>query len=163
MLLKDFPGLELEGTMTHFATAEVPGDWDFEAQMERFAAVLERMRTDGIDPGIVHAANSAATILHPESHFGMVRCGIAIYGLHPGEATKKMVELRPAMSVRTRGRLVKRVQMGDGVCYGLTWRAAAPTTIATLPARLCRRCPSDPLEPDERPDRRRDDADRSGA
>jgi alanine racemase len=131
--LKDFPGLELEGTMTHFATAETPGDWDFERQLQRFAAVLERMHVDGVDPGIVHAANTGATVIHPESHFDMVRCGIGIYGLHPGEATKGAVDLHPAMSVRTEVSLVKRIQMGEGVSYGLTWRAAAPTTIATLP------------------------------
>jgi alanine racemase len=81
----------------------------------------------------VNAANSGATILHPESHFDMVRCGISVYGLHPSEATSRALELRPAMSVKTEVSLVKRIQMGEGVSYGLTWRAAAPTTIATLP------------------------------
>jgi len=128
-----FPGLRLEGTMTHFATADVPGDWDFETQVERFSSALARMRDEGIDPGIVHAANSPATILHPEAHFDMVRCGIAIYGLHPSRDTCGEIELAPAMSVIARATLVKKVGMGEGVSYGLTWRAVAPTTIATLP------------------------------
>lgn len=133
LLLKDFPGLELEGTLTHFATAEVPGDWDFEKQLGRFETVLERMRVDGVEPGIVHAANSGATIIHQESHYDMVRCGIAIYGLHPGAAASRVVDLEPAMSVKTEVSLVKRIQMGEGVSYGLTWQAAAPATIATVP------------------------------
>lgn len=131
--LKDFPGLRLEGVSTHFATADSPGDWDFENQMQRFDAAVAQIRTEGIDPGIVNAANSAATILHPEAHFGMVRCGIAIYGLHPARSTYGKVDLRPAMSVRARVSFVKRIGMGEGVSYGLTWRASAPTTIATLP------------------------------
>lgn len=131
--LKDFPGLAHEGTFTHFATADAPGDWDFERQMQRFSSALAELKTEGVDPGIVHAANSAGTILHPEAHFSMVRCGIAIYGLHPDKSTYGKVDLVPAMSVKARISLVKRIAMGDGVSYGLTWRAAAPTTIATLP------------------------------
>ena len=131
--LHAFPGLQLEGVFTHFATADVPGDWDFGAQLERFRAAVERIRREGIDPGIVHACNSPATVLHPEAHFGMVRCGIAIYGLSPAPAADTLVDLRPAMRVAARVTLVKRVAMGEGVSYGLTWRAAAPTTVATLP------------------------------
>jgi len=131
--LTEFSALTLEGVFTHFATADVPGDWDFENQLTRFSAVLDRMRKEGIDPGIVHAANSSATILRPDSHFDMVRCGISIYGLHPSSATRELVDLTPAMSVRARVTLVKRIGMGEGVSYGLTWRAAAPTTVATLP------------------------------
>ncbi|MDH4140032.1 MAG: alanine racemase [Coriobacteriia bacterium] len=131
--LGDLPGIELEGTCTHFATAEQPGDWDFERQVERFEEALEAIRTEGVSPGIVHAANSAATILHSKTHYDMVRCGIAMYGLQPGATTRDHVALRPAMQVKSRVCLVKRIQMGEGVSYGLTWRAAAPTTVATLP------------------------------
>lgn len=131
--LKDFPGLALEGTFTHFATADVLGDWDVERQLQRFRQALEEMRTEGVDPGVVHAANSPATVLVPEAHFDMVRCGIALYGLHPSPATRGRLDIRPAMSIKARASLVKRVGMGEGVSYGLTYRTAAPTTIATLP------------------------------
>lgn len=131
--LAGFPGLRMEGTFTHFATADVPGDWDVERQLQRFREALEEMRSEGIDPGVVHSANSPATILVPESHFDMVRCGIALYGLHPSPATRGRVDIVPAMSVKARPVLVKRVGMGEGVSYGLTYRTAAPTTIATLP------------------------------
>jgi len=131
--LADFPGLALEGVFTHFATADVPGDWEAERQFKRFMSAIESIREEGINPGIVHAANSPATILLPETHLSMVRCGIAIYGLHPAPSTRGRVELVPAMSVHARAILVKRIGMGDGVSYGLTWQAAAPTVIATFP------------------------------
>jgi len=118
---------------THFATADIPGDWDFERQVERFAMAVGDLRERGIDPGIVHAANSPATVLHPQTHLGMVRCGIALYGLHPCDATRDRVEVWPAMAIKARVSQVRRVPMGEGVSYGLTWRAASPTTIATLP------------------------------
>lgn len=131
--LLGFPGLALEGTFTHFATADVPGDWDVERQLQRFRQALDEMRTEGLDPGIVHAANSPATALVPESHFDMVRCGIALYGLHPSPATRGRLDIRPAMSIKARASLVKKVGMGEGVSYGLTYRTASPTVIATLP------------------------------
>jgi len=131
--LHDFPGLVHQGTFTHFATADVPGDWDVQRQIQRFTEALAEMRTEGVDPGIVHAANSPATILYPETHFDMVRCGIAIYGLHPAPSTRGVIELEPARSVLARVSFVKRIGMGDGVSYGLTWQAAAPTYIATIP------------------------------
>ena len=131
--LSGFPGLELEGTFTHFATADVPGDWDVERQLERFRSALEEMRTEGVDPGIVHAANSPATILYPETHLDMVRCGLSIYGLYPSPAAREAVALTPARSVKARATLVKRVAMGESVSYGFTWTAAAPTVVATLP------------------------------
>ncbi len=131
--LHGFPGLRLEGVFTHFATADVPGDWDFDDQLRRFLEAVARIRSEGVDPGIVHACNSPATMLHPEAYLDMVRCGIAIYGLPPSSACEGVVDLRPAMRVAARVSLVKRIGMGEGVSYGLTWRAAAPTTIATLP------------------------------
>jgi alanine racemase len=131
--LSDFPGLELEGTFTHFATADVPGDWEVERQLERFTSALEEMRTEGVNPGIVHAANSPATILYPETHLDMVRCGLSIYGLYPSPAARDRVKLTAARSVKARATLVKRIGMGESVSYGFTWTAAAPTVVATLP------------------------------
>lgn len=131
--IASLPGLRMEGVFTHFATADVVGDWDFETQVARFVEVVARMRDEGVSSVIVHACNSAGTILHPEAHFDMVRCGIAIYGLHPAPSTYGAIDLRPAMSVVARVTLVKRIGIGEGVSYGLTWRAAAPATIATLP------------------------------
>jgi alanine racemase len=129
--LRGLPGIAMEGVYTHFATADVPGDWEFERQVERFSATISEMRRLRVDPGIVHAANSPATILHPKTHFDMVRCGIAVYGLHPGAATAGRIDLRPAMSVKARVTQVRRIGMGDGVSYGFTYHAGASATIAT--------------------------------
>lgn len=131
--ISDLPGIVLEGAFTHFATADTPGDWEFDRQVARFNSALETMRTEGVRPAIIHAANSAATILHPETHHDMVRCGIAVYGLPPSKAAEGVVALEPAMSVKARVSFVKRIGLGEGVSYGFTWHAGGPTTIATLP------------------------------
>jgi len=131
--LAALPSVEMEGVFTHFATADVPGDWEFDRQVERFSRAIEQMKNERIKPPIVHAANSAATILHPETHFGMVRCGIAVYGLHPAPSTYGTIDLAPAMAVKARVSFVKRIGLGEGVSYGFTYHASGPTTIATLP------------------------------
>jgi alanine racemase len=63
----------------------------------------------------------------------MVRCGIAVYGLHPDESTHGHIALEPAMAVKMRVTRVARLAMGEGVGYGMTWHAGAPATVATLP------------------------------
>ena len=76
------PGSTLEGVFTHFATAEVPRDWDFEAQMQRFSRRTGLHSEPTASSRVVHAANSAGD--HPAPRdplLDMVRCGIAVYGL----------------------------------------------------------------------------------
>lgn len=131
--LRDMPGLVFEGMFTHFATADVPGDWEFGRQMQRYASAVQDVASEWTRPPVVHSANSAATILHPDTHMDMVRCGIALYGLHPASSTYGVIDLKPAMSVKARVTQVKRIGLGDGVSYGFTWHAGGPTTIATLP------------------------------
>lgn len=127
------PGARLDGTFTHFATADTPGDWGFDQQLERFNAAIAAMRAEGVDPGIVHAANSAAALLHPKARFDMVRVGIALYGLHPADASRDVVDLSPAMSIKARLTLVKEVPLGEGIGYGLTHQAGRGSRVGTMP------------------------------
>ncbi|MBB4663620.1 alanine racemase [Conexibacter arvalis] len=123
--------LRLAGVMTHFATADVPGDAAFARQLETFARFAERARA--AHPGIVvHAANSAATLAEPASHFDMVRTGVAIYGLDPFGADPAANGLEPALTWTSRLAAVKRIEGGGSVGYGRRWVAAAPTTIGTV-------------------------------
>jgi alanine racemase len=124
--------LELAGAMTHFATADVPGDDHFPAQLERFAAFAQEL--GDAHPGlIVHAANSAATYRDPASHFDMVRCGIAIYGLDPFHEDPAQRGLEPALSLHSWVAAVKPFEPGESAGYGRTWRAAGPTFVGVLP------------------------------
>jgi alanine racemase len=125
--------LELKGTFTHFATADEVESFEISRQLKRFEAALEQMRYAGVSPGIVHAANSAATIRYKETHYDMVRLGIAMYGLHPSKLTYQMIDLRPAMSIIARVSSINNVPMGEGVGYGLTYRSPGSVLAATLP------------------------------
>ena len=127
-------GIECAGTFTHFATADVSGDWDFHMQTRRFASAVRAIQDAGLDTGLVHCANTPATILRPEVHLDMCRVGIGLYGLHPALETRKVVHLTPVMSVRGRITRVEHPEVGTGVSYGLTYRVPKPNVqICTVP------------------------------
>jgi alanine racemase len=130
--------LEYAGTATHLAVSDssAPEDRAYtERQIARFKEALEKIRAAGIDPGIVHAANSGAVVLHPEAWFDMVRPGILLYGYNPAVAVLENppLEVEPVMELRTIAAFIKQVQKGETVSYGRTWTSAFDTTIAVLP------------------------------
>ena len=118
------PDLELAGVWTHFATADEPDSDFFDEQLERFAAVAAAVRAEFPDV-TVHAANSAAVFRDPRSHFDMVRCGVAVYGLDPFQGDPAERGLAPALSLRSYVADVKRFGPGDSAGYGQTWKAEA--------------------------------------
>jgi alanine racemase len=125
-------GLELAGLMTHFATADEPGDDHFPRQLERFSELVSDVRAAHPDV-TVHAANSAATYRDPAAHFDLVRCGVAIYGLDPFGEDPAGRGLRPAMRLESYVASVKRFEPGDSAGYGRSWTATEATDVAVLP------------------------------
>jgi alanine racemase len=124
--------LEIAGVWTHFATADEPADDFMAEQLAAFAPVAEEVREIG--PGCrVHAANSAAALRDPASHFDMVRCGIAIYGLDPFHRDPSEHGLEPALQLRSYVADVKRFEAGASAGYGRAWRAAQDTWVGVLP------------------------------
>jgi alanine racemase len=126
-------GLELGGVWTHLAVADEPGDPFTAVQLERFEAVLGALAAARIDPGLRHAANSAAAIAHPAARYDLVRVGIATYGVAPSPELDGRVGLRPALRLRSAVSAVRTVAPGEGVSYGRRWRATVPTVVATVP------------------------------
>jgi alanine racemase len=118
------------GVMTHFATADERGDDLFPAQLDAFRSFVADVGRDDV---LVHAANSAGALRDPASHFDMVRCGIAVYGLDPFQQDPGDHELEPALSLHSWVASVRRLEAGEGVGYGRTWRAEEPTWVATIP------------------------------
>jgi alanine racemase len=131
-VLEAAPELTLAGAMTHFATSD--GDLEFvRTQLRAFAPFVTAMRELGGSDIVVHAANSAATLRCPESHFDMVRCGIAIYGCDPMNDDPGPLELEPALELSSYIAAVKRAGVGDSAGYGRTFIADRETWLATLP------------------------------
>ena len=125
--------IELTGTWSHFACADQPDHPANDAQQKAFDDALDVLRAAGLDPGMCHLANSAATLARPESHLDMVRVGIASYGLPPSATMDVSVDLRPVMTLRGRLAAVKRVPAGSGVSYDWAHVTARDTTLGLVP------------------------------
>jgi alanine racemase len=146
-LISTLPGLTLEGLTTHFADIEDSTNHAFaKKQIEQFDLALAAFREAGLTIPVPHVANSAATLLYPNTHAGLVRTGIASYGLWPSKETfatalqrqadgvdKTPATLTPALAWRARIIQVKDVASGSYVGYGRTYRTTHPTRIAVLP------------------------------
>ena len=128
------PAVRLAGVLTHLAAADEPENPFTEHQLDRFDEVLAALAAAGHHPPLVHAANSAGALTHPRARYGMVRAGIAIYGISPGPGVDHLcADLQPALSLLARVSHVKRVAAGEGISYGLRHTFERDTTVATLP------------------------------
>jgi alanine racemase len=124
--------LRVVGLWSHFACADTPGHPSVAAQLDAFADAVTDAEKAGVRPEVRHIANTAAGLTVPESRFDLVRFGGASYGLStlPGGAPSW---LRPAMTLRARLAMVKRVPSGIGVSYGHRYVTARETTLGLVP------------------------------
>jgi alanine racemase len=128
------PNVRIEGAWTHLAVADVPDHPFTRKQLDLFEELLRQIEGAGVKVELRHVANSAATLALPESHYDMVRCGIASYGLWPGEQLVGAADLRPAMALRARIGMVKTVPAGDALSYGLKYELEKTSRVVTIPA-----------------------------
>ena len=132
--VSSYESLSIEGVYTHFAVADDPSHPANAAQLSAFNTVLEDLSSRGINPPLVHAANSAAALANEPSRFTMVRLGIAMYGLRPGAGVADLCAgLIPAMSLKARVSAVRWVEAGEAVSYGLVHPLTKGSLIATVP------------------------------
>jgi alanine racemase len=127
--------VELVAVWSHLAWADAPQHPTVRRQRELFLEMVAAVERAGLPVPIRHLANSAATLTDPSSHFDLVRPGIAVYGLSPvpdlgDPATYGLV---PAMTLRGRLALVKRVPAGEGVSYGHEFHTERETTLGLVP------------------------------
>lgn len=129
--------LRLAGTATHLAVSDSPDSSDINftnEQLDRFESSLSDIRNAGMDPGIVHAANSGAVLLHPRSQYTMIRPGILVYGYAPDPRLAGMIQVRPVMEFTTRIIETHTVSPGSPVSYGRSWASKKETVIGVIPA-----------------------------
>ena len=129
----DRPELAFEALWTHCAVADEPGNGFTDVQLDRFDEVTASLFAEGLVPVMRHAANTAAALDHPRSRLDLVRVGIGTYGIAPSPALADRVDLRPALELRAEVAMVKRVQAGERISYGLTHRFERDATVATVP------------------------------
>jgi len=127
--------VEVSGIWSHLAYADAPAHPTIGAQLAAYGEALDVADRAGLRPRVRHLANSAATLALPETHYDVVRPGIAVYGLSPGPdvGSTAGLGLRPAMTLRAEVALVKRVPAGQGVSYAHRYTTTRETTLALIP------------------------------
>ncbi|KIE26265.1 alanine racemase [Streptomyces sp. MUSC 125] len=127
--------IRITGLWSHFACADEPGHPSIAAQLDRFREMLDHAEGQGVRPEVRHIANSPAALTLPESHFDLVRTGIAVYGISPSPELGAPADfgLRPVMTLSASLALVKRVPGGHGVSYGHHYVTPGGTTLGLVP------------------------------
>jgi len=130
--VKTFPSIEVEGLMTHLAESERPNSRLTRSQLSLFKSVLEKFLKAGIKVPLFHFANTGGIIFLKDKG-NLVRPGIGLFGGYPSEKARELVELKPAMSLKSRVVEIKRLRPGDVVGYGATYKAGSFVKIALVP------------------------------
>ena len=122
------PNIEIKGIFSHLASADNDKEFTKE-QIKRFDKIIDFMKSKNILPPLIHLANSAATVLYPESHYTMIRPGIALYGY----LNKIQEKLKPVMTLKTKVSFFKVVPENTGIGYNHTYTTSQQTRVVTLP------------------------------
>jgi alanine racemase len=125
------PHVEVAGIYSHFANADAPDLADARRQLSRLLEVLRFYERRSLPPPLRHIANSAALLRMPESRLDLVRPGLLLYGISPVDDVK--VDVRPALSWKSRVVYFKVVAAGDSVSYGSTWKSDHAVRLVTVP------------------------------
>jgi alanine racemase len=127
--------VKVTGLWSHFACADEPGHPSIAAQLDVFRRMLAYAEEQGVRPEVRHIANSPAALTLPESHFDLVRTGIATYGISPSPelGTPADFGLRPVMTLSASLALVKHVPGGHGISYGHHYVTPGETTLGLVP------------------------------
>jgi alanine racemase len=139
--LADCKHIELEGTFTHFASAEDFTAKQTDYQEKVFLECLAHMRALGVSPGIVHMANSGAISARPSTWVDMVRPGALLYGYYQsfdppqkGHEVKRRLPIEPSLAMRARIITLRDLPPGQGVGYSARFVTEKPTRIAVINA-----------------------------
>jgi alanine racemase len=126
--------LIVEGIYTHFANSEMADRTYSNMQIERFQEVLSCYEKHSLPvPSLRHVCNSGGILNLPEAYFDMVRPGVLLYGIYPGEEVDRTIEVKPALTWHSHVAFSKRTQPGRSVSYGSLWQAEVETGIITIP------------------------------
>lgn len=134
LIIAGMKGIELEGIYTHFASADSHDKTYALKQLNMFTDFIDDLGKKGLEIPVKHAANSAAAIELPQSHLDMIRPGISFYGLKPSDdVDMSLVDLKPAMQLKSKIISLKTVPSGFHVSYSSTYATDRETTIAVVP------------------------------
>lgn len=132
--ISKLPNIKIEGIFTHFACADEVDKTSAKKQKAEYDKFIGWLLEEGIDIPVKHVSNSAAIIDMDDWRMDMVRSGIITYGLYPSEeVAKNVLELRPALELKTHIVHIKEIEAGEGISYNHTFITKRKTKVATIP------------------------------
>lgn len=131
--LRKSPEIVVEGIMSHFAMSDELDKTFANLQLARFKQVLSAARDAEIEPRYRHICNSGGFLDLPEAHFNLVRIGILPLGVYPSKVCRRLEGIAPIMSVKSRLAVVKELQPGDHVGYGMRFTAEKSMRNGVIP------------------------------
>jgi len=130
--LKHMPLIKVEGLMSHFSSSEKRDEQGMK-QYTLFKTIIEKFHASGINPEIMHMANSGALLNYTEAFFSMVRVGISLYGSYPDRALRGRLGVQQAMKFVSKIALIKEFPLGYPLSYGGTFVTKHHTRVAYIP------------------------------
>lgn len=128
------PHMMIEGMFTHFAKADETDKTSANRQLADFMHMVTMLEKRGVQIPLKHCSNSAGILDLPQANLDIARAGITLYGLHPSEEVQLgRMDMRPAMSLKSRVVHVKTLPAGYGISYGATYVTPGERRIATIP------------------------------
>jgi len=129
----DAEHINIKGVCSHFACADNPDDPMTLEQIDRFLEAVSVFERLGASTPLRHIANSGGVLYFPQSHLDIVRPGIILYGVYPEPACPRILELKPALQLKSQVSFHKSVPPGFSISYGATWTSESTAEISTIP------------------------------
>lgn len=123
----------VEGLWTHFATSELPENEFVIEQLREFNKATEKIKK--VLPNLIlHTANTGGALYYPKARLNLVRIGIGAYGYFPSFDSPRIIDLKPVLSLKAKITSVNRLSKGEGVSYGLRWKADKESYVGIVSA-----------------------------
>lgn len=134
--LFNYENLTVEGIGTHLASPDSLSEIDVDftnEQMQRFYAVVQKLRDKGYNVGKLHAQSSYGIYNYPELECDYTRPGIMLYGVQSqADDTRVKTDLKPMLSLKADISQVRKIKTGESVSYGRLFTVKKPSVIATV-------------------------------
>ena len=125
--------VRIKGVCSHLACSDDPENPLTLLQVERFLAAVSIFERLGVEVPLRHLANSGGVLYFPETHLDLIRPGILLYGVYPESASPHVLDVRPALQLKSEISFHKSVSSGFSVSYGATWTSKCSAEISTIP------------------------------
>ena len=129
----DSEHINIKGVCSHFACADDPEDKKTLEQIDKFLEAVSVFEKLGTSTPLRHIANSGGVLYFPQSHLDIVRPGIILYGVYPEPSCPRILELKPALKLKSKVSFHKSIPPGFSISYGATWTSESTAEISTIP------------------------------